>query len=347
MFLPRRPLPAESFGGSYGAVDLPEVDADVSPVADTFSLGDYSRIMVYDNPAARRAAATTGVIKNFKTTGDQHGLTINRAETSASLADNVSSLHENLLPGDILAIIAGDGGVSAMLEAVRLGGHENPVLIIGGGNKNDIAHQLLQPRHIKHPEQALAVAAIRQLRPILAAFRGADGAEQTVGAYGYISSGVSSTVARDVTTAEYRKAREHDALGDRLVAEWRTTIRDYLRAQPFHVRHTGQPSRPAIDIVASNGNRMAGLLHPRAELLEPGFRFIEVRNRLLGLAALSGMAAGMPVGRNVGPDASVELAMSRTPAAFLQIDGEVQQLVGDTMLHLSVAPTGVNVLTTR
>jgi hypothetical protein len=92
---------------------------------------------------------------------------------------------------------------------------------------------------------------------------------------------------------------------------------------------------------------MAGTFRPRADLLEPGFRLIEVRNKLVGTTAIGGLLAGAPVGRGVSPGESVEMSMSYTPNAVLQIDGEIYRLVGDTVLNLSVATDGVNVLTTR
>jgi len=322
------------------------LDVDESE-PEAFLLGDYGQLTVVSNPGARRAAQAPKITAALREFGVDRKLKVVTEVTSKHLNENIGMLGQSLPEDGILVVIAGDGGASEMFEAMREGGYENPVLVVGNGNKIDIARQLLERRHRQHPEQALPVAVTRRLHPILVRAALGDGTQLERGAYAYVSRGVSSAVAHDVTTDEYRKKRENDVLGERFVNERWITIRDYLQTESFRVQQGTQPSQPRIDVIAANGSSMAGTFRPRADLLEPGFRLIEVRNKLVGTTAIGGLLAGAPVGRDVSPGESVEMNMSYTPNAVLQIDGEIYRLVGDTVLNLSVATDGVNVLTTR
>ncbi len=319
-------------------------DSKPAIAANAFDPSAYSEMALLHNPASSRAHETPSTVTALKHAGARHGFELQQlVETSPHHDDNVDTLRETVSPTTIVAVRSGDGGVSAVLSAVRAAKLANPVFVIPGGLKNDIARQLFSRRDVHKPARALAAATMREVRPTVADFTQATGEQATVDAFGYVSRGITSTVAATVNSKAYKAAREHDKPGERFIAERLLAIRAYLGGQHFSLDEAGD----AIDVIASTGNLMAGELHPRASLLEPGFRLIKVRGKLSGLAILGALIARLPTGEFIGPNQSVELALGHSPNAYLQVDGEEYSLAGRTVLRLSVADSGVNALTTR
>ncbi len=330
--------------GGYAEPIQPLTDVHAEP-DQVYPLAGYDQLDIFRNPYGSRADVDLEPLDALKATAAAYECDTFEHHTSQHLQENINALQEHVTAGSLVVVRAGDGGVSGMLSAMRAAQLENPVLVMPGGNKNDIATALQTPELLEHPEGAL-LCPVCTVRPIVVSF-GPEGEEPiTLDAYGYASVGISGLVAARVNDPNYRQSRLHHLPGGRWLAEGWLAARTFVQAKPFTITGSDGESQPTLDLILANGNQMAGNLHPAANLLEPGLRLIHARRKLGALATIGNMMLGRPTGEAVDADERRELILNIPTGreTYLQVDGEQHRLVGRVVLSFQVAPTGVNVL---
>jgi diacylglycerol kinase family enzyme len=318
----------------------------VGPLEHAYPLTGYDRLVILRNPNSSRAHSHLGDLQALEEAAGQYGLNVETYDTSPHFGGNTATLQRAVSASTIIGVRTGDGGLGEVLGDARAIGLQNPVLAMPGGRKNDIATSLGADQLLRDPSATLQHAHIREVRPIVVSF-GAEGEEPTVrDAYGYASIGISSLVAARMNDPNYRRSRLLHVPGGRYVMERLITARTFMGAQPVSVEYPDGATEPALDIIAANGNLMAGSLHPRADLLEHNFRLITARRKLGALAVLGGMMLGAPVGETVeaGERRSLTLTVPEDLETYLQVDGEHHRLRGRVVVSLTMAATGVNLL---
>jgi len=337
---------------SFPAGGLPEafqpVPAAVDPTDQVYSLTGYEQLVIFRNPNSRRANEGLEPLHKLQAAGASYGLEIATHDTSPHSAENIAALQTHVTPGSLIVVRAGDGGLSAMLGAVRAAKLENSVLVLPGGNKNDIATSLNIAALLKDPDDALLRAHPQAVKPIEVSFGPEDGELTVMDSYDNTSAGrISSHIAAAVNDPRYRNSAFLRVPGGRYLLERLVTARTFAGARPLDVEHPDGVVRPTLDIIAANASRMAGSLRPRADLLEQNFRLITVQRRLGALAVAGGMMLGAPVGETVEADErrSFVLDIPEDQPASIQVDGEEHSLpVGRVTVNFALANTGVNLL---
>lgn len=335
---------SEQYSEELGSSE-PQTSRHLSEAPQPFSLGVFSQLLIFHNPASRRAEETPSILSELQWNQTNHGLDVSKPEkTSPHLGENIDMVRGTVAPHTIIGIRAGDGGTSQMLAAIRAAKLDNPVFLLPGGTKNDIWSNAFARKYEGAPTAALLNATRRLARPILAEVT-TDKGSRLFDAYGYASTGVSSQVAAHMNSQAYRSSRIHRMPGGTFAAERLITARDFLRGAAFTASQDGSNPTHYVDIIASNANRMAGQLHLPSDLFEPSFQLITPRNKLAGLVMTAAMLSNRNIGKSVDAGSSVTVDILPADGQYLQVDGEEHPLTGLTTLHLSQAPTGVNVLT--
>ena len=324
-------------------------DQAPEPAGVPFDVSAYNQLVFAHNPGATLAHQTPHALDKLERAGERHGLAVNAIETSPHLADNIAALQETVTPDTLLAIRTGDGGLGKMLQAMRAAELDNPVLAMKGGRKNDIVRQLFNRHYRAHPDQALEVARVHEVRPILATMQLEDGGTITEDAWGYISAGITGDVAAHVNSKPYKEARKGDTPTQHFVAERMLAAKRFIGGKPFLTIDSHDHVRKVVDIIASNGSLMAGTMHLPEDMLTPGFGLLEIRNKLKGAVILGALMAHIPAGEHIGPEEAVRFALDphKGSEIHVQVNGEDVRLLGRTVLQLEVAPSGVNMLATN
>lgn len=330
--------------GTEGLAQSNTVDALDETALSPFSPEEYNHLLFIHNEWSTRAAGTAAIIEQLTSSGIAQRLEIQIETTNRVLSDNARILADSANERTLIAVRAGDGGVSAILNAIRATGTENPVLVMAGGHKNDFVHQLFDPYYIDHPEAALAASSICSVRPIRVLVEPDEGDPISLDAFCYASVGVTGTVSKRVNDPVFKKSRVRQLPGGTYLAEHAAIFNALLRAPSFTISHDkdSQP-REAIELLAANGNRMGGELRPDANLLVPGFRLVEVTGKLGGLSVLAAFKSGRSVGKFI-QEGNVRFRVVGDERTILEVDGEYKA-IGCAVIQLSTAPSGVNVLT--
>lgn len=338
---------------------LPEGEPAAAAFPRLAVSGDYTDVVVAYNPAGRRRHEVDDVVRSFEAGRRAHGLTVHKVATSLEPAVNMALLSE-LPPSALLALWAGDGGANKPLRAAHDLRLTNPIIILPGGTKNDLALQTAPRRLLADPSALLEQAHLGPLAPIELMLRpvATNGANETqqpalpLKAFAYASQGVSGQVGHDVNAPEYRdKAAERDPATRRgriatYAAEHALATRDFFGAQPFMA-----DGRRHVDIIWGNGSRMAGgAMKLAADLFRPEAQLIAVRNRTLGAVVLGALSMGGPASHWVGEmfDTTANtVRIANEQPIYFQIDGDEFPLEGIFDVEYLVATHALNIITNR
>lgn len=308
----------------------------------------FDRLAVFYNPASRHADDTSADIARLQANEPVHKMNVSSYETSPHLADNIAALKETITPTTVIAIRAGDGGVSEIMNAALALHLDNPVQVIPAGNANDLAHQLYGRRDYSRPERVLGRGVVRELRPLHVNVTEERGEHTVFNAFAYVSQGISANTAQTFNSSDYKDKRAHRWPGGTFTAERLTAVKEFLRADSFTLATDGEDSS-IIDLIAANGARMAKNFKPRAELLQPEARIITARNKFAGIVTIGALVTGIPVPRSelLTPEDQLSYEAEGSPNVLMQVDGEHYTFAGRIAVELSIAKQGVSVLTTR
>jgi diacylglycerol kinase family enzyme len=125
----------------------------------------FKRLLVLYNPAGTRAAQAKKHIAALQQAYPERVIV---DETRLTLADNQTLLRQKLQPGDMLVAVGGDGSLSNIVSALLgLTGdlRSTPVLPIGTGKMNDVAH-MLNGKHFADPLFVLRHAQSTAIYPL-------------------------------------------------------------------------------------------------------------------------------------------------------------------------------------
>ena len=329
-----------------------------------FVVEEHTRMELFQNPMGSGAGGLEADRQKLQTVTDPRGIELVVHDTNIEHAKNVEALDTHVTGTSILAIRAGDGGLSHMLDAIitvkeqrkreQSGVFDPPVLVIPGGHKNDLAHQLLNLEAYTDIELALLESVIRELYPTNLTIQRVDKnnnpTEEPVlrRAFAYGTIGPSSATAAGVNTEKYRNQKLLELPGGRFLAERWLALTTYCKSKPFGVEVNGDETR-AIEWMVANGNLIAGSFHTSADPLLPEARIIQARSRLTGLWTLFAMGVNMEIGDKLEADQAltyiIDIPNGRT--MHVQIDGEEYPISGRNMITAGVGQTTVSVLTTR
>lgn len=331
------------YPGKYFGEGAP---APVYPTLDAY--GDYTDLAVVHNPASKRSGEVDDVLHALAAARSVHGLEVHKLATSLDLAENTAMLQE-LPASTIIGIWSGDGGTSKVLGPAHDLQLPNPIVILPGGTKNDLALQAAPPELLAEPATLLRQANVGSVAPVEISIWPGDLSKpvESHKAFAYASHGVSGAVAHTVNTPEYRQRAVRRGQAATYLAERGIATRAFLGAEPFYAN-----KRRSIDLIVANGSRMAGgSMKPAADLFRPEARLITVRNRLVGAGVLGALCVGGRPSRWVGDTFDITtpqtIDISNERPMYFQVDGDEFRLDGTATLHFQVAAYGLNIVTSR
>ena len=190
--------------------------------------------------------------------------------------DLVKDLERQYQPST-LSIIGGDGTESNFLSAVYESALDTPVWLIPGGSINDLTHMLYGSYNFHHPEHALHHGRLARLHPLQVRMHPQHGADKQVNVWAYYSLGLTADIAGKVNSKEHRSKRDYQTTSiGRLLVDSQLVTQSLPRSQRFVVAE-GQEQRSMIDLVLTNGSKMAGKVHFKdIHLLRPEFGRVEL-----------------------------------------------------------------------
>ncbi|MGH7195312.1 MAG: diacylglycerol/lipid kinase family protein [Candidatus Saccharimonadales bacterium] len=306
----------------------------------------YNQLIILTNPASRRGDQAVQAVAQLRAADSLQHMDITEAQTSPNIEGNMALL-EALDAKAVIVVYGGDGAASDVANAAQELELENPLLILPGGGKNDLAYQLNESWSLRNPVRALTNGRVAALRPIDVRVSDNNTGLDIYArhALAYFSFGASAEINHQVNHPDYRKQNFH-VPGQRWLAERAIAYRAIRNARPFMLSRDDQAPEPAIDGMAINGKRMYGTLHPKADLLEPAFRFVPSSNRPRALGHVASMMAGLSLGDRLEPDDKLNLTVFGNHL-WVQSDGESEALPDDCRIELSLAAHGLTVVTDR
>jgi diacylglycerol kinase family enzyme len=235
----------------------------------------HSEAYVICNPVSSNIGSATHRIRGLQT----HFNTFEKVETIDDTRQaNIDRVTEHLLKlpdeqrKDTLVVAVGGDGTAGMVgQALTQPDfpelHNIPMLVIAAGKINDVAHMMHSRRGRRHPTALLPAAQIKTVRPLISTVQSPDHSRQLFG-IGYITAGLSGRGAEDIGNTRIPvEKRNRLTEMQRLAKIGSLIVRDCMQAQTFGIKEFGSSRRlERVDIMASNGPRMAGSLRTPARL---------------------------------------------------------------------------------
>lgn len=315
----------------------------------------FDELVFFYNPFSSRMARAKTVLDRLETTTSEHGLHVVSCQTSAEpneTYDMVAALTEN----QAAVTCVGDGSNSHLMAAMRRAGKRNPVLLLPGGRKNDLANVLGTGSLHADPLEMLLSVVAASLYPTVARVTQNGALQAETDGYSYNTVGVTADTAHRVNDrAGYRDRRIHKlpVLGTAVAERW-VALEALFGAQPFTVKQEGGEPQAMLELIAANIPVMGGQFRFRVKPHEREFRLVTARD-LVGCIGLVAMA-GTPgvrrlsyVGETVSDGAAVTYTITGNPR--MQADGEVIEMDLNRKepftLSFQTAETSVTVLSNR
>lgn len=233
----------------------------------------FNRLVVLFNPEGTSAPKAKRIIAGLERA---YPGKIVVDETKPSVSGNLKVLKNVLEPGDILLPCGGDGTlgqvVSALLDpAMPKAMQSIPVLPVGTGKMNDVAH-MLNGRYFANPLYVLRHGQTTPVYPLTCAITPAGKTGKTdvrlaVYNIGFGSIGLGTVHYNE---PEYRhKQKKRPTLVQDLVAVG-VFAKTWREAAMFDITYQGKRQQ-MLDIFFSNGNIMAGYWRFPAQLQKKEF----------------------------------------------------------------------------
>jgi diacylglycerol kinase family enzyme len=228
-------------------------------------------LVVLYNPESTRSEETAQLVASLRERYSSR-LGFIALETKADADDNRKQLYEQVPKGSILCLIGGDGLVNNTVEAVYHADapehlRDTPILPIGGGNKNDMAHMTHGRWGWRNPFRALERGKIISIYPMEASFQPApqtDGSEQDdaqpfrrLAVYS-LGLGVIGKIAHRLNERAFREEHKQRGIVRRLWAEARLLGRTIRETRPFSAVGENIKDNKAFGLIVANGRIMGG-----------------------------------------------------------------------------------------
>jgi hypothetical protein len=252
--------------------------------------------------------------------------------------------------GTLLCIIAGDGTVNAVINAL-VANRELPsaarltvVLPLWGGNANDLANMLNGTARHTSVHSLLIQGRVVRIRPLACSMRHADGGRLLRIAACYVSFGATAYAAGRLNHPAHRGRRLHRLPGGRMLGELYTSLKALADAPLFHITEHGANSL-VYERTFANGPRFAKLDHLPAKLTEQKFYVHTITHKRL--SAILGRIAGFihkPGTAGHTPTRSTFTVQEETAAQF---DGEPLTIPAGTRVTITLARRSFYTLSTQ
>lgn len=251
----------------------------------------------------------------------------------------------------LLCIAAGDGTVSAVLDAllanksVPAQAKKVPILPLWGGNANDLAY-MINGRPGKSSLKTLFEKG--EIVPIypLGVKLDIDGKKSERIAGCYVSFGASAFAAQQAELPKNKRMKIHVIPGARMATEMLVVARALLKAKTFTIQTDGR-SQPLYERIFVNGSRIAKVDRLPIKLNEKAFyeAAIERKHPKAFISALS--ALKILRNRTYGEVTGEKRSFKLNSDTWTQIDGEVAKLPKGTEVEISLSTTPFYVLSTK
>jgi hypothetical protein len=311
----------------------------------------FSRYVVLINPVSTHAEQGKKRITELRHLyGDKRVHIIRTVAGGAAANQRLLVKHRDLLgPDTLLCIIAGDGTVNAMIDALVQGKGLSPsdqqtvILPLWGGNANDLANMLNGIVGNRPFDEIISQGRIIHIRPLACRLSCPGSADSVRIAACYISFGATALAADRLNRPTHRGRLLHRLPGGRLLGELHTGIKALVEAPPFRIYEHGTSAR-IYERTFANGPRFAKLDHFPAKLTEQKFYQHTITDKRLG-AVLSRLAGAIrkPTATGHTPDNSTFTVLEET---IVQFDGEPMTVKAGTTITVSLADTSFCVLST-
>ncbi len=333
---------------------------EIDPITTAFNAADYERLVIFKNPFSSSAREAWPRTQRLMQAASELGMQAMVVATQADHEAMAETVSKETGEGDLLAVVSGDGGTSNFLRALWYSGNQSPVAVLGGGDANDLAHNLHTGRYLKHPVRMLRTndSRIGQLHPLEVTVCSPDSVPVQDVAFGYFGLGYTAIVGGHFNSPEFRER-----------IEGRGAVR---RSWPQMGVVLGKaPEAPVLDIISDDGERalviernfpngekeakyaryrgMHSLL-PKAGILDmPLAEGAEASRGQRYRTIIAGVGRAF-LGRFDHFDALSPQAMTvRSSSGEIptQIDGEATIYPNDSYFSVRVSQRSVSVLTTR
>lgn len=253
--------------------------------------------------------------------------------------------------GTLLCIAAGDGTVSAVLDAlltnksIAAQAKKVPILPLWGGNANDLAYMangFSGRTSLKNVFEKGAVVPIYPLSVKLVS--SGQSSERIAGCY--VSFGASAYAAQQNELPKNKKKRIHVIPGTRELTEMFVVAKSLLRAKTFSIEVDGE-QQPMYERIFVNGSRIAKIDRLPVRLNEKAFyeASLERKHPRSFISLLS--ALKILRNRTYGEVTEKDRSFTLGSDTWAQIDGEVTKVPKGTKAEISLSKTPFYVVSTK
>ena len=246
--------------------DQPVAEAGFTPRPETITPAEPRQLVIIENLGATNAGAVRPRLEALHGNEDRW---VNKSWIRTSDEDFDSQFDRQVVSQSDVIISGGDGTARWMLEKLR--GRKDleglRIVLVGAGNKNDLATMLNGEEHAADPEYVLDHGHAFDLYPIEGTFDKGGENERKVTAFYVLSIGASALTSLFVDTEQYREQHKDHGKRRRKAAEYSQSAKGIATVKPF--RMTGLHAAPVknwwqnrrnrtVDVMLVGGDRVAG-----------------------------------------------------------------------------------------
>lgn len=241
-------------------------EGSASPYSEAITPIEPRHVVIIENPGATNAEAGRGRLESLYS---DEARWANRNWLKTSDEDLDDQFDQHVVSHSDIIISGGDGTARWMLEKLRKRKdlEDVRIVLVGAGNKNDLATMLNGEEHAADPEYVLDNGHYFDLYPIEGTFDKGGKNERKVTAFYVLSIGASAVISYLVDTPHYRERHKHHTKRQRKMAEYLQSAKGIATAKPF--RMTGLHAAPVTgwwqnrrnrtaDVILAGGDRVAG-----------------------------------------------------------------------------------------
>jgi diacylglycerol kinase family enzyme len=317
------------------------------------NLYSFKKFIIIYNPASTSSRRSRRRIAELKDLFPSKEVVINETSPDGYDANRkmVVKLAENFDEKTLVCIAAGDGTVSAVLDAlltskpVSAVAKKVPILPLWGGNANDLAYMINGRPGKLTLKSIFEQGNIVPIYPLNVKFK-KDGETQEKVAACYVSFGASAYAAQQTELPKNKKKKIHIIPGTRMITEMVVVAGSLIRAKAFTIEINGE-SRPMFERIFVNGSRIDKVDRLPIKLNEKAFYEATVEHKhpqaIISLLSALKILRNRTYGEITGEDRSFTV----NEDTWSQIDGEVMKLPKGTKVEISLSKTPFYVLSTK
>lgn len=303
----------------------------------------FERFVIFYNPASTNAKRSRKRIAELKDLFPSKKVEVIETSTDG-LEANKKLVAEHAKKFDdktVVCIAAGDGTVSAVLDAILLRkevpkkARKVPVLPLWGGNANDLAYMINGLPNKTSLKAIFDKGKVLPVYPLSLKLKTKEGLINRIAAC-YVSFGASAYATQQLELPKNKKSKMHAVPGARIVSEFLVIMSSLIKAKTFTIQ-VNDKEHMVYERIFINGSRIAKIDRVPLRLNEKAF-YEAILPRKHPKAFLSLLSALKILrNRSYGEITEKKRSFTLNEDTWAQIDGEVMKLPAATKVEISLS----------